>query len=37
MKKYARPLSLVLALALCAALVLTGCGQKSAETTDYDR
>jgi peptide/nickel transport system substrate-binding protein len=32
MKKYVRRLSVVLAVALCAALLLTGCGQKSATT-----
>ena len=33
MKKYARPLSLVVALAMCATLLLAGCGSKTAGTT----
>jgi peptide/nickel transport system substrate-binding protein len=32
MKRYARPLSLVLVVALCGALLLTGCGQKDAQS-----
>jgi len=33
MKKYARPISVVLAIALCAALVLVGCAKKSTGGT----
>jgi len=33
MKRFARPLSLVLALALCGALLIAGCSQKPATTT----